>query len=118
LPATLGSRRRSAKRSKLVLVGTLAATGAGSERATSSLSATTSLLFTRTPPSATPSTTLRVSEYCATTAPVELCASAITSTVLSLRSSGDTTDAKRSPSVLGIVTTTLASMRFTIEPGM
>jgi len=100
------------------LAGTLAATGARSVRTTSSLSATTSLVVTRTPPSATPSTTGRVSESCATTAPLELCASATTLTVSSVRSSGDTTDPKRSPSMFGIVTTTLESTRFTIEPGM
>jgi hypothetical protein len=108
----------SAKTSKPVFAGTLAATGIGRVRTTSSLSATTSLLLTRTPPCATPSTTGRVSEICATTAPLELCASASTLTVASVRSRGETTDPNRSPSLFGIDTTTLASIRFTIEPGM
>jgi hypothetical protein len=101
-----------------VFVGTLAVTGAGSVRTTSALRATTSLLLTRTPPTATPSTTGRVSATCATTAPVELCASAVTLTESSLLFNGDATDPKRSPSLFGMVTTTVVSTRFTIEPGM
>jgi hypothetical protein len=104
--------------SKPVLVGTLAVTGAGSACTTSSLSATISFVPTRTPPSATPSTTGRVSEICATASPFVPWASAATLTVSSLRSSGDTTDPKRSPSLLGSVTTTLEATRSTIEPGM
>jgi hypothetical protein len=118
LPAVLGSRRKNTKTSKPVLAGTLATTGVGRVRTTSSLSATTSLPLTRTPPRATPSTTGRVSESSAMTAPLEVCASAVTLTVPSPRFSGDTTDPKRSPSMFGIVTTTLELTRFTIEPGM
>lgn len=104
--------------SKPLFVGTLAVTGAGSTRTTSALNATTSVPLTRTPPSATPSTTGRVSEICATTAPVGLCASAMTLVVPSLRSSGETTEPNRSPSLFGIVTTMVESTRFTIEPGI
>jgi hypothetical protein len=103
--------------SKPVFAGTLVVIGDGSVRTTSALSETISLLLTRTPPSATPSTTGRVSEICATTAPSELCASAATLT-LSARPCGVTTDPKRSPSVFGIVTTTFDSTRATVEPGM
>jgi len=118
LPATLGSRRKKTKRSKPVFVGTLAVTGAGSVRTTSALRATTSLLVTRIPPIATPSTTGRVSAICPTTAPLELCASAVMLTVSSLLFSGDATDPKRSPSLFGMVTTTVVSTRLTIEPGI
>jgi hypothetical protein len=96
--------------------GGLANTGAGASIAAASLSATSCVALTVTPPIAVPSSTVRVS----TTALV--CPSALTSSVAMRISAvspvGSTIELSLPASTPGIVTSILSSVRATEEPGM